>query len=99
MQRSGEEFRGGNFLFLRRLQLPVSDVASASGQFSIITVSRCAGHATYDPDAEKAADEVPKVFQPRGLRPEAPVVWRDRVKHARRSAAGREWEARQQRPA
>ena len=41
----------------------MSDVASTGGQFSIITVSRCADHATYDPDAEKAADEVPKVFQ------------------------------------
>ena len=77
----------------------MSDVASTGGQFSIITVSRCADHATYDPDAEKAADEVPKVFQARGLRPEAGGVWRERVKYARMLAERRAWEARQQRPA
>lgn len=72
----------------------MSDVASTGGQFSIITVSRCADHATYDPDAEKAADEVPKVFQARGLRPEAGGVWSERVKYARMLA-----ELSQQRPA
>ena len=60
-------------------------VASTCGQFSIVTVSRCADRATYDPDAEKAADEVPIVFKTDERSPDASRLWSERVKAARRS--------------
>lgn len=60
-------------------------MASTRGQFSIVTVSRCADRATYDPDAEKAADEVPIVFKTDERSPDASRVWSERVKANRRS--------------
>ena len=76
----------------------MSDVSPLQPVSFITAVSRCADRATYNPDAERAADEVPKVFE-NDQGPLAGTVWSEAVKWARFARMFAEGETRRRREA